>query len=123
MKKNVKKIINLILLFTIIFSFTNIYAFNTGDVKDGATNFLSQATSAGSYDATIAPTISGIADLVMGIGVIALIVTGLIIAMKTMSDGATGRAQLKESLTPYFIGCIVIIAGWSIWKIIVEILQ
>lgn len=121
MKKNIKKIFNLIIIINIILSFTSVYALGTS-IKNGADSFIGIATS-NDYNAIISPTITQIANIVMGIGVIVLIITGLIIAMKTMSDGATGKAQLKESLTPYFIGCIVIIAAWTIWKIVVQILQ
>lgn len=126
MKKNVLKIINLIIIMILIltiFSFTNVYAgtLNTSDIKSGADSFISKATS-GNYDSQIAPTIKTLADLMMGIAVIVLIITGLIIAIKTMTDGSYGKAQLKESLTPYVIGCIVIISAWSIWKIAIGIL-
>lgn len=121
MSKKVKIVVNLIIIINILFSFTSVYALGT-DIIGGGNNFISQAT-ASDYNGDIAPTITALADLIMGIGIIVLIVTGLIIAMKTMSDGATGRAQLKESLTPYFIGCIVIISAWTIWKIVVGILQ
>lgn len=121
-KKIFKRIFNLIIILMFALTLTNVFALNTTDIKNGATNFINDAKSS-DFNGQIAPTMTTLADLMMGIGVMVLIITGLMIAIKTMSDGAYGKAQLKEALTPYFIGCIVIISGWTIWKIVVSVMQ
>ena len=39
-----------------------------------------------------------------------------------MVGGAEEKANIKEVLVPYVVGCIVIFGAFAIWKLIVTIL-
>ena len=56
-------------------------------------------------------------------GVIVAICAGIIIAIRAMTDGANGKADLKQSLTPYIIGVAVLLGAYGIWVAIVETLK
>ena len=40
-----------------------------------------------------------------------------------MMSGAEGKAQIKELLVPYIVGCIVVFGAFAIWKLLVTILS
>ncbi len=110
-----------IISFLIILT-SNVYAFNFGTAINNGENFINTTTSTGNISAAVQLT-TELSGAIMGIGVAIAIIVGLILAIKLMSDSAFEKADLKASLLPYFIGVIVIVGGWTIWKIVVSILQ
>lgn len=57
--------------------------------------------------------------LVMGIA-IAVIVSG-ILGIKFMIGSVEEKAQIKDQLVPFVIGCIVVFGAFGIWKIVVSL--
>ena len=55
--------------------------------------------------------------LVIGIGV-AVIVSG-VLGIKFMIGSVEEKAQIKDQLIPFVIGCIVVFGAFGIWKIVV----
>lgn len=56
-----------------------------------------------------------------GIGVAAVV--GTYLGVKFMLGGTEEKANIKESLIPYFMGAIIMFASFSIWKLILVLLQ
>lgn len=54
--------------------------------------------------------------------VVALIV-GAFLGIKYMSAGVSEKVQVKESLFPYIVSCIVVFGSLGIWKLGVTILS
>ncbi|MBE5821881.1 MAG: hypothetical protein E7311_04760 [Clostridiales bacterium] len=125
-----KKIVAImILLITIVINIPFAYAtgdFSAGDAIGGAEDFISdgesQAASA-NVDDKIDDTIKGIVSAGLGIGTIVAICTGIVIAIKNMTDGAVGKKELKESLTPYIIACVLLFGAFTVWSAVVEIME
>ncbi|MDO5557484.1 MAG: pilin [Clostridia bacterium] len=59
--------------------------------------------------------------LSIGVG-IAVVVSG-ILGIQFMIGGAEEKANVKEKLTPFIIGCVVIFGAFGIWKIVTIILK
>ena len=57
----------------------------------------------------------------IGIGISLLI--GLYLGIKFMISSVDDKANIKESLLPYFAGVIIMLASFSIWKLILVLLQ
>lgn len=57
----------------------------------------------------------------VGIGIAALI--GIYLGIKMMMSSAEDKASIKEALLPYFVGVIIMFASFSIWKLILILLQ
>ena len=38
-------------------------------------------------------------------------------------EGTSGKAEAKKALVPYAIGCAVVFGSFTIWKIVVTVLQ
>lgn len=62
-------------------------------------------------------------NVLFTIGVGASILIGMYIGIKFMLSSAEDKATLKESLLPYFAGVIIMFASFSIWKLILVLLQ
>lgn len=57
--------------------------------------------------------------LIIGMGV-AVIVSG-ILGIKFMIGSVEEKAQIKDALVPFIIGCIVVFGAFGIWKIAINI--
>lgn len=122
-----KKIIILIITVIMVLSTTQLtYAFDLGSALGGADTFLSGGKTEASstdVDGAIDDTIKGLVSAGLGIGTIVAICGGIIIAIKNMTDGANGKKELKESLTPYIIGCVVLFGAFTVWSGIVQVME
>lgn len=57
------------------------------------------------------------------IGMVIAVIIGTIIGIKFMLSSVEEKAKVKEILLVYFIGCIVLVGAFSIWKIILTIMD
>lgn len=118
-----KKLVILISIITILISST-VYAFSLGETIMGGNSFVEKGEAAApNVTPQIAPVIVGLVTAGLGIGTIVAICAGIVVAIKTMTDGAYGKANLKEALTPYLIGCIVLFATFSTWSAAVQMFE
>ncbi len=62
-------------------------------------------------------------NILLSIGVVAAVITGAIIGIKLMTSGIEEKAEVKQLLVPYLVGCVVVFGGFAIWKIAVTVLQ
>ena len=62
-------------------------------------------------------------NILLGIGIIIAVAVGLILGIKFMLGSVEQKADIKNMLVPYVIGCVIIFGAFTIWKIVVDILQ
>ena len=95
------------------------------DITGGAKNFI-QAGSKEENPLNV-DNIKNVSDVVYNIlltvGIIVAVIMGLIIGMKYMTGSVSQKAETKELLTPYIVGCVIIFGAFAIWKIVVELLN
>lgn len=65
--------------------------------------------------------LSDIYSVLLPLGVAVTVIIGGIIGIKFMVASAEDKAELKKSLVPYVIGCIVIYGAFGIWKLCIEL--
>lgn len=56
------------------------------------------------------------------IGIVVALIVGMFLGIKYMSAGVSEKVQVKESLFPYIVSCIVVFGSLGIWKLGVAIL-
>ena len=66
---------------------------------------------------------SSIFKILSTIGVILSVIIGGILGIKFMLASAEDKAQIKEMLIPYIVGCVVIYGAVTIWMIVVKIME
>ena len=63
---------------------------------------------------------AGIYNMFRAVGMIITVVVGIILGITFMVASANDKAEVKEALIPYLVGCIVIFGAFGIWEIVVK---
>lgn len=126
MKKNgIIKIQMIMLIIITIFSLssTTIYA---SDFVEKADEFL-QAGQGGSTitisESTTKTMSDTIYNILLAIAIIIAVIWGAAIGIQYIMGSVSEKVKVKESLIPYVAGCIVVFGAFTIWKVVVTILQ
>ena len=94
------------------------------EVISGANDFLN---SGGKVTHFKVDTMQGVTDLLynifLGFGMIIAIIVGIILGIKFMVSSSQEKAEVKESLITYVIGCVVVFGAFGIWKIAIAIIS
>ena len=64
---------------------------------------------------------SFIFNSLLSVGVVLTVVIGGFLGIKFMLASAEDKAEIKQMLIPYVVGCIVIYGAFGIWKLIITI--
>lgn len=134
MKRNIIITIFLILIFLVL-NVTQVQAIKDSesgrqdigihDVTGGASNFISagQQLDTPLDNAGVKNVSDIIYNILLILGVVATVIVGLIIGIKIVLGSNTEKAETKQLIIPYIIGCVVIFGAFIIWKMVVEILN
>ena len=128
------KILNILLICAfLVLSITNInYAAPVSEdrnqtidqVMGGAENFISGANTENTISqSSLKNTIDLICNILLALGIIVAVVAGAILGVQFMVASADGKAELKERLVPYVVGCVVIFGAFGIWKIVMILIN
>ena len=133
MNRVIKIFIILIFALTIFGQLNRVYAANEinqkksnlGDIFTTGDDFIRKGSDG--QDAIDAEQLrtnaSSIFKILSTIGVILSVIIGGILGIKFMMASAEDKAQIKEMLIPYIVGCVVIYGAVAIWTIVVKIME
>lgn len=97
-----------------------------GIVSDGK-NFLKNGKNPDEFEAINEDNIKSfsntIYNILLTVGIVVAVAVGGIIGIKLMTASASEKADVKQYILPYVIGCIVVFGAFGLWKIVVTILQ
>lgn len=62
-------------------------------------------------------------NIILNIAVVVSVLVGLYIGIQFITGSVEQKANVKEMIMPYVIGCFVVYGALGIWKIVVTILQ
>ena len=114
----------LIISFCIIMMLsTNIFA--TEEIMDIAGDWLT--TGRAHADTTMNTDdlnqgASKVYNLLLAIATAVAIIVGAMLGIQYMTAGIDKKVEVKESLFPYIISCIVVFGSLGIWKLVVTIM-
>lgn len=94
-----------------------------GDIISGADDFLGSANHDPIKNSNLEKMSDNIYNILFFVGLFAAVIVGGILGIKFMIEGAEGKAEVKTMLVPYVIGCIVLFGAFTIWKVLLVILQ
>lgn len=138
------KIFKLILLILVVISSITIFDYNvygyvstgTADEKGSGSPTAGSIISGGQSfidigekgDTTIDnDELKTMSDMIYNIllttGIIIAFIIGGILGIKFMTGGLEGQVEAKKALVPFVAGCVVIFGAFTIWKIVLTILQ
>lgn len=130
MKVKNKKILKLIaiiifsLMLVLAFS-NNTYAKTPDEIIQGADDFISKGGdgATGIKQENIQEITNIIFNILLLVGVVCVLIIGIILGIKFVTEGTEGKAEVLKALVPYIVGCVVVFGSFGIWKIIVNLLQ
>ena len=126
MKNKIIFTIILMVLLTNIFINNTVYATESSiyEIFTKSEEFMKKGTEDSGIDfdyVKIKNTSNTIANILIAIGTVIAVIVSSILGIKFMIGSVEEKAQIKEALVPFVIGCIVIFGAFTIWKIFVNI--
>lgn len=124
-----KKILIVLIIFIEIMisvSITNkVYATDTlGDVISGGKDFISSSDNKFSVsESKLKDTSSSIYNILLMLSFIIVACIGIYLGIKYMWAGVDEKADVKNALVIFTVGCIVIYGAFGIWKVIANFVQ
>ena len=97
--------------------------FNYGDgfIKKGSEKDDNSITTLDDKDLKI--TASAMFKAFVAIGTALTVIIGVILGISFMLASAEDKAQIKEKMIPYAIGCVIIYGAFGIWRLVIQILE
>lgn len=97
-----------------------------GEIIDEAGSFIDLGKQ--NADSKIDPTdLKNMSDtlynILLVVAIIAALIVGLIMGIKFLLGSLEEKADIKTMVIPYIIGCVVAFGAFSIWQIVVNLLQ
>lgn len=124
MKSKVLIIIILIIVINMIFfNINKVHADDISDVITGGDNFLNAGKNENvSIDKQkLKNTSNMVYNILLIVGMSAAVIIAGVLGIKFMIGSVEEKAQIKDALIPFIIGCIVIFGAFGFWKIFVTI--
>ncbi len=135
MFSKMNKIVLIILFFLILFIIIQSPVVQAEDVSigtiiDGADDFVDKgSTHTDEEGQPVQPfdqdSLKKVSDIVYNIslilGIVVAVIIGLIIGIKLMIGSASEKAETKQLIPPYVVGCVIVFGAFAIWKIVVEL--
>ena len=125
-----KIIINILSIILILFLLINIcpvkvQAINLDGIMSGADDFIEKGKNSNTTidDQQLHDTSSLIYNILLGVSMTIAVIVGIILGIKFMMASSEEKAQLKESLIPYVVSCVIMFGTFTIWKIVITIIQ
>lgn len=127
MKKSLgfKLILTLLMTFC-IFSLMIPKTYALGDIISSADKFIEDGKSeknVGLDEGVIKDLSNTMYNILFVLGIVIAVIWGLVIAIKFITGSVEEKAEVKKTLIPYVAGCVVLFGAFTIWKIVVTILQ
>ena len=130
MKEAIKmKLIKIVLVFIIyVFIFQLVFiptislADGVGDIVSQGDKFVSGGNALIDKD-KLNEGQSLIFNILLAVGVILTVIIGGYLGIKFMMASAEDKAQIKEMMIPYVLGCVIIYGAFGIWKIVITVLD
>lgn len=122
--RNMKKIhIILVVVIIVLNCMTTVVSarFSLTDVFNNAKNFPSPSSE---ISVSELKDMQGVVyNLLFSVGVIIAVVGITILGVQFITSSPEGKADVKEKMVPFAVGCIVIFSGLVIWRIAVNVIQ
>ena len=94
------------------------------DIISGADNFIKGADTNNTISQKESQkAIDLLYNVFLAIGLVVAVAVGVVLGIQFMVASADGKAEVKEKLIPYTVGCVVIFGAFGIWKLVMVLLE
>ena len=127
MKKYKKLLINIMVIFIILFNLfiPNAYAGPLQDIMNRAEGFVNNGENGGNVinNDALKEGSNTLYNVLLVIGIAAAFIWGLILGIQFITGSLGEKADVKKNLIVYLVGCVIIFGAFGIWKIVLTVLQ
>lgn len=120
------KIVRILIISFCIIIFLSINVFSIGNIFSTGEDWetTGKAHTNRTIDTNNLNYISGeLYNLLLAIATAVAIIVGAILGVQYMTAGIDKKVEVKESLFPYLISCIVVFGSLGIWKLVVTVMS
>ena len=127
MKKYKKLLINIMVIFIILFNLfiPNAYAGPLQDIMNRAEGFVNNGENGGNVinNDALKEGSNTLYNVLLVIGIAVAFIWGIVLGIQFITGSLGEKADVKKNLIVYLVGCVIIFGAFGIWKLVVEIMQ
>lgn len=127
MKKYKKLLINIMVIFIILFNLfiPNAYAGPLQDIMKRAEGFVKNGENGGNVinNDALKEGSNTLYNVLLVIGIAVAFIWGIVLGIQFVTGSLGEKADVKKNLIVYVIGCIIIFGAFGIWRLLLQLLQ
>ena len=127
MKKYKKLLINIMVIFIILFNLfiPNAYAGPLQDIMNRAEGFVNNGENGGNVinNDALKEGSNTLYNVLLVIGIAVAFIWGIVLGIQFVTGSLGEKADVKKNLIVYVIGCIIIFGAFEIWRLLLQLLQ
>lgn len=127
MKKYKKLLINIMVIFIILFNLfiPNAYAGPLQDIMNRAEGFVNNGENGGNVinNDALREGSNTLYNVLLVIGIAVAFIWGIVLGIQFVTGSLGEKADVKKNLIVYIIGCIIIFGAFGIWKLLLQLLE
>ena len=125
MKKYKKLLINIMVIFIILFNLfiPNAYAGPLQDIMNRAKGFVNNGENGGNVINNDALKEGSLYNVLLVIGIAVAFIWGIVLGIQFITGSLGEKADVKKNLIVYLVGCVIIFGAFGIWKLLLQLLE
>ena len=127
MKKYKKLLINIMVIFIILFNLfiPNAYAGPLQDIMNRAEDFVNNGENGGNVinNDALKEGSNTLYNVLLVIGIAVAFIWGIVLGIQFVTGSLGEKADVKKNLIVYLVGCVIIFGAFGIWKLLLQLLE
>ena len=127
MKKYKKLLINIMVIFIILFNLfiPNAYAGPLQDIMNRAEGFVNNGENGGNVinNDALREGSNTLYNVLLVIGIAVAFIWGIVLGIQFITGSLGEKADVKKNLIVYLVGCVIIFGAFGIWRLLLQLLE
>ena len=127
MKKYKKLLINIMVIFIILFNLfiPNAYAGPLQDIMNRAEGFVNNGENGGNVinNDALKEGSNTLYNVLLVIGIAVAFIWGIVLGIQFVTGSLGEKADVKKNLIVYLVGCVIIFGAFGIWRLLLQLIQ
>ena len=127
MKKYKKLLINIMVIFIILFNLfiPNAYAGPLQDIMNRAEGFVNNGENGGNVinNDALKEGSNTLYNVLLVIGIAVAFIWGIVLGIQFVTGSLGEKADVKKNLIVYLVGCVIIFGAFGIWRLLLQFLR
>ena len=127
MKKYKKLLINIMVIFIILFNLfiPNAYAGPLQGIVDNAQNFINNGDNGKNVinNDALKEGSNTLYNVLLVIGIAVAFIWGIVLGIQFITGSLGEKADVKKNLIVYLVGCVIIFGAFGIWRLLLQLLE